>query len=213
MEDPGGTMAKYSTIMWDVGGVILTNGWDHNERKVVFDDFKISDVDRKEFEELHEVENDPWEKGHINFEDYLARTLFTKPRDFTPEEMMEAIRKQSLLLPNTAMPVVKELAASKKYFMGTLNNESRELNDYRVETFGFKNLFQLFLNSGYIGLRKPGGEIFHLAVEVLQRDPTEVIFIDDRANNVASAAALGIHAIQYKNEAELRSHLGGLGVL
>jgi putative hydrolase of the HAD superfamily len=126
---------------------------------------------------------------------------------------MEAIRKQSLLLPNTAMPVVKELAASKKYFMGTLNNESRELNDYRVETFGFKNLFQLFLNSGYIGLRKPGGEIFHLAVEVLQRDPTEVIFIDDRANNVASAAALGIHAIQYKNEAELRSHLGGLGVL
>lgn len=202
-------MAEISTILWDVGGVLLTNGWDHMERAAVLQQFAL---DRAAFEPRHELANDPWEKGLMTAEQYLLQTVFYEPRPFTPAAFLQAILERSMLLPHGAMRILQELAASEEVELAILNNEARELNDYRIERFELGRYFDVFLSSCYLGLRKPDPKIFELALDVLQRDPEEVAFIDDRAENCAAAQALGIHAITYLNEAQCAQALELLGL-
>ena len=202
-------MAEISTILWDVGGVLLTNGWDHLERAAVLKKFE---VDSDSFEPRHELANDPWEKGLITADEYLERTVFFEPRPFTPAEFLQAMKERSVLLPNTAMRILQELAASEEIELAMLNNEARELNDYRIERFELGRYFDSFFSSCYVGLRKPDPKIYDLALDVLQRDPEEVVFIDDRQGNCDAAEALGIHAIRYIDEAQCVQALERLGL-
>jgi putative hydrolase of the HAD superfamily len=202
-------MAEISTILWDVGGVLLTNGWDQLERTAVLKKFQ---VDCDSFEQRHELANDPWEKGLITAEEYLQRTVFYEPRPFTPADFLQAMKERSVLLPHTAMRILQELAASEEIELAMLNNEARELNDYRIERFELGRYFDSFFSSCYVGLRKPDPKIFDLALDVLQRDPEEVAFIDDRQGNCDAAATLGIHAIRYVDEAQCVQALERLGL-
>ncbi|MGB8538584.1 MAG: HAD family phosphatase [Acidobacteriaceae bacterium] len=202
-------MAEISTILWDVGGVLLTNGWDHLERAAVLEKFQ---VDSDAFEQRHELANDPWEKGLITAEEYLLRTVFYEPRPFTPADFLQAMKERSVLLPHTAMRILQELAASEEIELAMLNNEARELNDYRIEQFELGRYFDSFFSSCYVGLRKPDPKIFDLALDVLQRDPEEVAFIDDRQGNCDAAETLGIHAIRYIDEAQCVHALERLGL-
>ncbi len=202
-------MAEISTILWDVGGVLLTNGWDHKERAAVLQHFGL---DSAPFEQRHELANDPWEKGLMTAEQYLLQTVFYEPRPFTPAAFLQEIKDQSFLLPHGAMRILQELAASEEVELAMLNNESRELNDYRIERFELGRYLDVFLSSCYLGLRKPDPKIFDLALDVLQRDAEEVIFIDDRQANCDAAAASGIHAIRYEDEAQCVQALERLGL-
>jgi putative hydrolase of the HAD superfamily len=197
-------MSEISTILWDVGGVLLTNGWDHEGRAAVLAHFG---VDRNEFEDRHPEANDVWEKGFITVEEYLHRTIFWKPRSFTPEEFLEAMKAESRVLKDSALGILEDIAASQDVDLGMLNNEARELNDYRIEQFGFTGYFDFFFSSCYVGLRKPAPRIYQLALDVLQCEPGEVIFIDDRQGNADAAASLGIHAIKYEGSEQLAQAL------
>ncbi len=202
-------MAEISTILWDVGGVLLTNGWDHTERAAVLQHFGL---DREPFEQRHELVNDAWEKGLMTAEQYLLQTVFYHPRPFTPAAFLQQMKDQSLLLPHGAMRILQELAASGEVELAMLNNEARELNDYRIERFELGRYLDVFLSSCYLGLRKPDPKIFDLALDVLQRDPEEVAFVDDRQANCEAAEALGIHAICYQDEAQCVQALERLGL-
>jgi putative hydrolase of the HAD superfamily len=202
-------MVEISTILWDVGGVLLTNGWDHIERAAVLRQF---DLDSAAFEQRHELANDPWEKGLMTAEQYLLQTVFYEPRPFTPAAFLQAVKERSVLLPNGAMRILQELAASEEVELVMLNNEARELNDYRIEQFELGRYFDVFLSSCYLGLRKPDAKFFELALDVLQRDAEEVAFIDDRPQNCEAAEALGIHAIRYQDEAQCVQALERLGL-
>jgi putative hydrolase of the HAD superfamily len=202
-------MPEISTLLFDVGGVLLTNGWDRNERAAVLEQFALDGV---EFEQRHELANDAWEKGLMTAEQYLLQTVFYEPRPFTPTAFLQAMKERSVLLPHGAIRILQELAASEEVELAILNNEARELNDYRIERFEFGRYFDVFLSSCYLGLRKPDPKIFELALDVLQRDPEEVAFIDDRPGNCAAAEALGIHAIQYQDESQCAQTLERLGL-
>jgi len=197
-------MAEISTILWDVGGVLLTNGWDHVERAAVLEQFALDSVP---FEQRHEIANDPWEKGLMTGEQYLLQTVFYEPRPF-----LQAMKERSVLLPGGAIRILQEIAASEEVELAMLNNEARELNDYRIDHFELGRYFDVFLSSCYLGLRKPDPKFFELALDVLQRDPEEVAFIDDRPGNCEAAQALGIHAIRYQNEAQCVQALERLGL-
>ncbi len=202
-------MTDISTILWDVGGVLLTNGWDHQGRSAVLARFK---VDRAEFEERHPEANDAWEKGLITVEEYLHRTVFWEPRSFSVEEFVEAMKGESHLLPDTSLGILENIATTQDVDLGMLNNEARELNDYRIETFGLRGYFDFFFSSCYVGLRKPHEQIFRMAIDVLQCEPGEVIFIDDRPGNVEAAAAVGIHAIRFQGSEQVARDLAALGI-
>jgi putative hydrolase of the HAD superfamily len=145
-------------------------------------------------------------------EEYLNRTVFFQPRDFTANEFLAAMKTESLVLPDSGIGVLESLAASQEMDLGMLNNEARELNDYRIEEFGFRGYFDFFFSSCYVGLRKPSSQIYKLALDVLQCEPSEVVFIDDRAGNVEVAAGLGIHAIRYEGSEKLAKALEHLGI-
>jgi len=202
-------MTKIRTILWDVGGVLLTNGWDHSERADLFREFQI---DRDEFEVRHEAVNDAWEKGEITVDEYLDHTLFYEPRDFSREAFFTRMKDVSQWLPHTAIEIVRSLAGRDDVKVAMLSNESRELMDHRIESFGLGGDFSAYLVSAYVGLRKPDPAIFKLALDVMQSSPEETMFVDDRRENAAAATALGIHGVQYEGPEKLEAEIKRLGI-
>jgi putative hydrolase of the HAD superfamily len=203
-------MFPFDVILFDVGGVLLTNGWDHNERAAVLSDFHL-DIDN--FEARHLEPYRVWESGAISVDAYLNATVFYEPRSFTAAEFLAAICARSKPLPDGALGILQELAASDKCLLGALNNESRETNQYRFSHFGLSNFFSVALSSCYLGLRKPDSAIYQRALEILCRPAERILFIDDRAENVAAAVAAGMQGIRFEGAESLRRELVGLGVL
>jgi putative hydrolase of the HAD superfamily len=202
-------MFPFDVILFDVGGVLLTNGWDHRERAAVVDQFQL---DRAEFERRHPEANDAWERDAISASQYLDATVFYEPRSFSKDEFMAAIFAQSIALPNGALGILSELAASHKYMLGVLNNEAREPNEYRFRSFGLRDHVDVALSSCYLGLRKPGAAIYRRALDILGTPGKRTLFIDDRAENAAGAASAGMQVICFTGADALRSNLQTLEV-
>lgn len=201
-------MPEIHAIFWDVGGVLLTNAWDHNERAAALERFHL---DEKEFASRHEMEVSSFERGKITLDEYLDRTVFYCDRPFTRQEFRDYMFSLSQPMPEV-LAFARALSGSGKYFMGTINNESRELNLYRIEKFGLREIFRLFVSSCFVGLRKPESGIYRLAIEITQFNPEECCFIDDRAPNLECPAKLGMHTIQMRTPEQLRGELVRLGV-
>jgi putative hydrolase of the HAD superfamily len=203
-------MLPFDVILFDIGGVLLTNGWDYHERSVVVEQFEL---DRDALESRHAKAFEAWERGELTLHEYLDAVIFYEPRSFSREEFFAAMCAQSKQLPNGALCILKELAASDKCRIGALNNEARETHEYRVDNFGLHQLFQYTFTSCYMGIRKPDPSIYLRALGILGDRPGRSLFIDDRLENVAAAAAVGMKAIRFTGEADLRQQLGALDVL
>jgi len=203
-------MFPFDVILFDVGGVLLTNGWDHGERAAAMSHFEL---DRAAFEARHLAPNDAWERDVIPVKAYLDTTVFYEPRSFSHEDFVAFMLTQSKLLPDGALGILRELAAADQYLLGALNNEARVTNEYRFNTFGLRELFDVGLSSCYLGLRKPDVAIYKRALDIVGRAPERVLFIDDRRENVAAADAVGMKGIQFLGADSLRSELVSLGVL
>jgi putative hydrolase of the HAD superfamily len=201
-------MPEIHALFWDVGGVLLSNAWDHTERAAALEHFHL---DEKEFRARHEMVVSAFERGEISLDEYLDRTVFYVDRPFTREEFRSYMSSLSQPKPEV-LAFARVLADSGKYFMGTINNESRELNLHRIEKFGLRGIFRLFVSSCFVGLRKPEMGIYRLAIEITQINPEECCFIDDRAANLESPAKMGMRTIQMQTLEQLRGELGKLGV-
>jgi putative hydrolase of the HAD superfamily len=204
-----GTMAKINTLFWDNGGVILTNGWDRNLRRAAVEKFKL---DWADFEDRHELMLNAFETGRATLDEYLRRTVFYRERPFTPDDFKKFMFEQSQ--PCTeSLEFLGKLAQTRAYLMASLNNESREINEYRIHTFHLRDYFQAFFSSCYLGVRKPEEQIYRLALEIAQREPEECILIDDRGLNLECAREIGMHTIQFKNVDQLRQDLAQQGIV
>ena len=201
-------MAPIRAIFWDVGGVLLSNAWDHTQRAAALEHFHL---DADEFQSRHEMLVSSFERGKITLEDYLDRTVFYRSRSFSRDEFRDYMFSLSQPFP-AVLQFAQALAESGKYFMGTINNESRELNYDRIEKFGMRKMFQLFISSCFVGYRKPEIDIYRLALETTQIPAEQCCFIDDRPLNLESAAKVGMHAIEMSVIEQLRSDLEKLGV-
>lgn len=201
-------MSAIHAIFWDVGGVLLTNAWDHTERAAALEHFHLDDV---EFHSRHEMVVSSFERGEISLDEYLDRTVFYRDRPFTRDAFRDYMFSLSQPKPEV-LAFARALADSGRYFMGTINNESRELNLHRIEKYGLREIFRLFVSSCFVGLRKPESGIYRLAVETTQIDPEECCFIDDRALNLECATKLGMRTIQMQTLEQLREELGKIGV-
>ncbi len=204
---------KITATFWDCGGVFLTNGWDHNARRKVTEYFGL---DFAEFEQRHEQPNDQWERGHITLHQYLLRTVFYVSRKFSEEDFIAQMRVVSQVLYPEMIAFARNLRASRTSDgapgMYLLSNESRELMAYRIPQFSLTNMFDAFLVSSYIGLRKPGEDFFECALNIAQRRPEQCVFIDDREENVAAARKLGIHGVRLQTPQQAIADLTALGI-
>jgi putative hydrolase of the HAD superfamily len=199
-------VAEIRTLFWDVGGVLLTNAWDHEERSQATERFRL---DKDDFEKRHKESVQPFEEGRITLGDYLRRTVFHQPRIFSEEEFKEFMFGLSKPKPDV-LEIGRGLRG--KYLMGTINNESRELNQYRIDTFGLDECFDLFVTSCFVGIRKPDERIYRLALNLTHRAPEECCFIDDRPVNVEAAARVGLRTILLTSAQQLGRELNHNGV-
>jgi putative hydrolase of the HAD superfamily len=203
-------MFPFDVILFDVGGVLLTNGWDHGERAAAAKNFRL---DLAPFEARHSAAYPAWERGEILLKDYLDAVVFNEPRHFSQDDFFGFMLNQSKLLPNGALGILEELAASDKCMVGALNNEARETNEFRFESFGLRNYFAVALSSCYLGLRKPEAAIYKRALDILGKPAERVLFIDDRSENVAGATGVGMKGIRFAGADELRRELVTRGVI
>ena len=201
-------MANITTLFWDIGGVILTNGWDRQSRREAADAFKL---DWEDFQDRHDLSFPAFDSGQISLNEYLDRTLFYRPRPFTREEFTAFMFAQSKEYPEPR-EVLAAAAGAGKYFIGSINNEPLELNQYRIEAFNLRRDFEVFFSSCYVRSRKPEETIFRVALEVTQRPPEQCIFIDDRPLNLESPRRLGMNVIHYQDPEQLRAELRKHGV-
>jgi len=203
-------MFPFDVILFDVGGVLLTNGWDHSERAAAA---KYFHLDLAPFEARHAAAYPAWERGETLLKDYLDATVFNEPRPFSQDDFFGFMLNQSKLLPDGALGILEELSASDKCMVGALNNEARETNEFRFESFGLRNYFAVALSSCYLGLRNPDPPIYKRALDILGRPAERVLFIDDRAENVAGAVSVGMRGIQFLGADSLRRQLVSLGII
>jgi len=201
-------LVEITTLFWDIGGVILTNGWDRDSRKEAANVFHL---DWEEFQDRHDLSFPAFDSGQITLNEYLDRTLFYRQRAFTREEFTAFMFAQSKEYPETRV-ILDKLTRSGKYFVGAINNEPLELNQYRIETFDLRRNFQVFFSSCYLRSRKPEEMIFRVALEVTQRPPENCLFIDDRPLNLESPRRLGMNTIHHQSAEQLRYELGKYGV-
>ncbi len=199
-------------VLFDVGGVLLTNGWDHRERAAVYTHFGLSPAEQAEIEARHPAPYDAWERDAISASAYLDEAVFFAPRRFTREEFFAQMQSVSEPIPDNARRTLAALSASKQVTVGLLNNESRDLHEYRMSRFGLAAQVDLQFSSCYLGLRKPEPAIYRRALDILGTPGERVLFIDDRAENVAAAQFVGMRAIRFTGEAALVAELSSLGL-
>jgi len=199
-------VASIRALCWDVGGVLLTNAWDHDERDLAIQRFHLN---KAEFETRHKEVVTAFEEGRNSLEQYLQQTVFYQPRTFSSEEF-----KRFMFTLSKPKSDVLEFARSlsRKYLMATINNESRELNQYRIQTFALAETFDLFVSSCFVGLRKPDERIYRLALDLTQLTANQCCFVDDRAVNVESATKVGMRGILLQDLSQLKRELQNNGV-
>jgi putative hydrolase of the HAD superfamily len=151
-----------TTIFFDIGGVLLTDGWGHESRRAAAERFEL---DWEDYADRHERVGHQIETNQMTLDQYLERTIFCRPRDFSREEFRDFVFAQSVAKPDS-LAIVAELAASQDYFLATINNEILELNVYRLEHFELGRYFSAFFSSCFLRVRKPDEAIYRTALQV-----------------------------------------------
>jgi putative hydrolase of the HAD superfamily len=195
-------------LFFDVGGVLGSNGWDREQRAAAAHQFGL---EAGELEEMHSEAVAMMELGRTTLDEYLKTAVFYRPRAFTPEEFRQFMFAQSAPHPET-IELARALARTGRYRMMTLNNESAELNQHRIELFGIGDIFTAFFSSCWVGVLKPARRIYEVALAMSQARPEASVFIDDRERNLEPARLLGMRTIAFSDAGRLKEELAELGV-
>jgi putative hydrolase of the HAD superfamily len=203
--------ARVTALFLDVGGVMLTNGWDRKSREAAAKQFSL---DLDELNDRHRMTFDTYESGKLSLDEYLNRSVFYKDRPFTPEQFRAFMFAQSIAYPEM-IDLIKGLKARYGLKIAVVNNEGRELNEYRIKTFYLNEFVDFFISSCFVHFRKPDADIWKIALDIAQVPREEVVYIDDRAMFVQVAQGLGLKGIvhNYKDVGATRDALAALGLV
>lgn len=196
-------MKEAHHIFFDIGGVLGSNGWDREQRARATERFRL---DADDFQCRHEEVVGEWEEGRITLDEYLDIAVFHCPREFSRREFVDFMFAQSVP-DERVVGFARALTRESRFTLMTLNNEADELNRHRIAKFGISGIFEAFLSSCWLGVRKPTQRFYSRALAIAQADPATSLFIDDRVQNIAPARALGMTAILFESPEQLRSEL------
>jgi len=197
-----------SFLFTDLGGVLLTNGWDHNSRNCAADQFGI---DETELHRRHEAVFPNYEQGVNTLSEYLDFAVFHEPRGFTKQEFVDYIMSQSVPYPEM-IDLVKQLKAKYNLKVVAVSNEGREIAKYRIDTYNLGSFIDIFIVSAFVGRRKPYEDIYRLALEVANATKEDVVYLDDRQMLAQGAQAYGLDAIWHQSVEGTREALKQRGL-
>lgn len=197
-----------TTLFLDIGGVLLSNGWGHEFRYQAAEKFSL---DIPEMEERHKRMFVSYEEGKITMDEYLNRMVFFKPRNFSLSDFRSFMF--SLTTPHWEMiEFIKKLKEQYGFKVVAVSNEARELNDFRISTFKLEEIFDFFVSSCFVHVRKPDAAIFKLALDMAHVATTEVLYIDDVQMFVDVATELGITSIRHTDLSSTEAALKSIGL-
>jgi putative hydrolase of the HAD superfamily len=205
-------MTTIDQLLFDIGGVLGSNGWDREQRGEAVKQFGL---DGDDFQYRHEETVGAFESGQISLDEYLDVTVFWRKREFSRDEFKQFMFDLSTPWPES-LDAVRRLRQSirgrrTRVRLATLNNESRELNEHRIRHFGLCTLFDVFFSSCWLGVRKPTRMIYERVLGMTQANPANSVFVDDREQNLAPARALGMQTIHFSSATQLAQSLAALG--
>jgi putative hydrolase of the HAD superfamily len=202
------TTSPITTLFLDIGGVLLTNGWDHTMRQQAAEKFGL---DYEEMNERHHLTFDTYEAGKLSLDEYLDRVVFYRERHFTHEVFKEFMFAQSQPYPQM-IKLTESLKARYRLKVAAVSNEGRELTAFRIKKFELGTFIDFFVSSCFVHYRKPDPDIFRMALDMAQVSPECVVYIEDRPMFVEVACSLGLHAIHHINMKTTRAALADLGL-
>lgn len=201
-------MTGITHLFTDLGGVLLTNGWDRGLRKVVAAHFG---VDQGEMDERHHLTYDTYEAGKISLSEYLRRVIFWEPREFTEQQVVDFMLAQARCFPEM-IELVKRVKERNRLKVAVVSNEGRELTADRIRRFGLKEFVDFFIVSSYVHFRKPDEDIFRVALDIAQAEPGQVVYLDDRHMFTEVAGRMGLRVIWHRDRDSTRAALAELGL-
>ena len=199
---------QISTLFLDIGGVLLTNGWDRHMRRRAAEQFKL---DYDEMDERHHMTFDTYEEGKMSLDEYLNLVIFHQPRPFEMNDFKEFLFAQTQPLPEM-IDMFKAIEKNNPLRVGAISNEGRELTLYRIGRFGLREFIQVFICSCFVHFRKPDKDIYTIALDTCQVKPEQSIYIDDRTLHVEVARSLGMNAIHHTGPETTRQALSEYGL-
>jgi putative hydrolase of the HAD superfamily len=199
---------EITTLFLDIGGVLLTNGWDHNMRQEAANRFNL---DYEEMNERHHLTFDTYEEGKLGLDEYLKRVVFYEERGFSSQDFKDFMFAQSKPKPDM-IHLVKGLKQHFRLKIAAVSNEGRELTIHRVQKFDLGSFIDFFISSCFVHFRKPDVDMFQLALDCAQVPVEKVFYIDDRAMFVEVAASIGIRGIQHTSYDRTQTALAALGL-
>lgn len=183
------------TLFLDIGGVLLTNGWDRGLREKTLNEFY---VDKDEFDPLHKQYYNLHEQGKISFDEYLKKTVFWKKRDFTISEFEIFIKNQTKPY-SDMIELIDSIKKAHNLKVVAVSNEGRDLAEYRIKEYDLNKIFDSYIISSFVYFQKPDPHIYRLALDVTQSKVHEVLYIDDRSYLIEAASKLGIKGIVHSS--------------
>jgi putative hydrolase of the HAD superfamily len=197
-----------TALFLDIGGVLLTNGWDHTTRARAADQFGL---DPDEMNERHHLTYDTYEAGKLSLDVYLDRVVFYQNRSFSREEFKAFMYAQSQPFP-PMIELMRRLKNRHCLKLAAVSNEGRELTVYRVQQFKLGAIIDFFVSSCFVHYRKPDTDMYRIALDIAQVSPEQVVYIDDRAMFVEVAQGLGIRSILHSSYESTQKTLATLGL-
>ncbi|CAN5914380.1 HAD family phosphatase [soil metagenome] len=201
-------MKLIKTLFLDIGGVLLTNGWDTPTRSKAIAHFKL---DADQMQERHHMVFDTFESGKMTLDAYLDYVIFYEVRSFTKDQFVHYMREQSQPIENS-IEFFKAIKAKYTLRVIAISNEPRELNNYRIRHFKLMELFDAVISSSFVHLRKPDVAIFKLAIDIAQSEENNALYIDDRLLFIEIARGLGVNGIQFNDLEEVKNKLKDFGL-
>jgi putative hydrolase of the HAD superfamily len=201
-------ISPITTLFLDIGGVLLTNGWDHHARRRAAKHFQLNWA---QMQERHELNFETHEENKITFREYLDRVIFWEKRPFTRAEFRQFMFAQSK--PFTEMiEMVRGLKVEHRLKIIVVSNEAREVNAYRIHRFKLDGFVDAFISSCFVRLRKPDADIFRLALDVAQASAGQIVYIENTPLFVQVAEGLGIRSILHTDYKSTLAKLASLGL-
>lgn len=199
---------QITTLFTDIGGVLLTNGWD---RKARAEAAQLFGLDLADMEERHHLTFDTYEVGKITLDEYLTRLVFFEERHFSKDDFKDFMFSKSQAYPRM-IKLICELKQKYNLKVAVISNEGRELNEYRISTFKLNEFIDFFISSSFVHFRKPDADIFRVAMDISQSNIAHSIYIDDRMLFVQVAEGLGLTGIFHTSYEDTKAQLAVLGL-
>jgi len=196
-------------LFLDIGGIFLTNGWDRRARQDAANHFAI---DFEELNERHRIIFDAYESGKMSLDEYLKLLVFYEDQPFSIDDFKQFMLAKSAPYPDM-IALVKDLKERYQLLTVAVNNEGKEINQYRIKTFGLKSFIDVFASSCIVYSRKPDREIYRIALDMTQYEPQECIYLDDRLVFIQAATQLGINGIHHTSLSNTKKAFESFGLI